>query len=87
MAARRGGCNVPNDKVTMCPLEISHHGKVIICEGCGMWERTVHEFEDMMAQRQWRLEFCTNGCYRGCPYYNATMDFKYQGESEEDDNA
>lgn len=78
---------MPNDKVTMCPLEISHHGKVIICEGCGVWERTVHEFEDMMAQRQWRLEFCTNGCYRGCPYYNATMDFKYPSESEEDDNA
>ena len=77
-----GVVGLPNYKPALCPFEIEHHGKVIVCEGAGQWERLVHEFEDRAQMVLWRKDFCTFPTYKGCPYYRVVMEATYPEEGE-----
>lgn len=72
---------MPNKgRVAVCPLEIDHHGKVIICEGIEYGARQLLDFESAQRQRNWRQDFCTDGYYKACPYYQIVMEAKYPEE-------
>jgi hypothetical protein len=77
---------MPNGKVAICPFEIAHGRKHIMCEGCGEYERTIHEFESQHACDAWYRNWCSTRCYQGCPYYLAITEYKYPEEMNKNTN-